>query len=81
MEKENLTTEEAVAESKSDNPSPKKKSLKWLWITIALLVVAAIGVWCGINAETTYNAEKNTTTVNIFSLSALLVGIFGNSRL
>lgn len=28
----------------------KKKSLKWLWITIALVVVAAIAVWCAISA-------------------------------
>ncbi len=28
----------------------QKKSLKWLWITIALVVVAGIAVWCIINA-------------------------------
>ena len=48
-----------------------KKSLKWLWITIAVLVVAAIGVWCG------YNAGKHKDGVeSVFGLSALLVGIF-----
>ena len=26
----------------------KKKSLKWLWITIALVVVAGIAIWCGV---------------------------------
>ncbi|MBQ7924500.1 MAG: hypothetical protein IJ329_04255 [Clostridia bacterium] len=28
----------------------KKKNLKWLWITIALLVVAGIAVWCTLSA-------------------------------
>ena len=28
-----------------------KKSLKWLWITIALIIVVAVGVWCGIAAS------------------------------
>ncbi len=48
-----------------------KKSLKWLWIAIALVVVAGIGVWCGINASVN---EKGT--VNIFGLSTLLTSIF-----
>ena len=49
----------------------KKKSLKWLWITIALVAVAAIGVWCGYNASI---SEKGVSSV--FSLPALLTGIF-----
>ncbi len=53
-----------------------KKSLKWLWITIALVIVVAIGVWCALNAKLTYNEDKDTTTLNIFSLPALLTGIF-----
>ena len=28
----------------------KKKSLKWLWIVIAVAVVVALGVWCIVNA-------------------------------
>jgi len=47
-----------------------KKSLKWLWITIALIVVAGIGVWCGINAA------KAETVSKFYSLPALLTGIF-----
>ena len=27
-----------------------KKSLKWLWITIAIVLVAGVAVWCAINA-------------------------------
>ena len=42
----------------------KKKSLKWLWITIALVVVAGIGVWCGISAS---QAEKGIASTFKFS--------------
>ena len=48
-----------------------KKSLKWLWIAIALVVVAGIGVWCGINAS---KSEKGVNSV--FSISSLLFGLF-----
>ena len=48
-----------------------KKSLKWLWITIALVVVAGIGVWCGYNAGI---SDKGVASV--FGLSSLLTSIF-----
>ena len=48
-----------------------KKSLKWLWIALAIVVVAGLGVWCGLNAEIN---EKGT--LNIFGLPSLLTGIF-----
>lgn len=48
-----------------------KKSLKWLGIVIGLVIVAAIGVWCGINAS---NSDKGVARV--FGLSSLLVSIF-----
>ena len=51
----------------------KKKSLKWLWIAIALVVVAGIGIWCGLNAKIT-DADKGT--LNVFGLPALLTGLF-----
>lgn len=35
-----------------------KKSLKWLWITIAIVVVAALAVWCVINAKDVTNTLK-----------------------
>ncbi len=49
----------------------KKKSLKWLWTLIALVVVAGVAVWCGINAG---QSEKGVSSV--FGLPALLTGIF-----
>ena len=53
----------------------KKKSLKWLWIAIALVAVAGIGVWCGINAQV--STDKNgLANLNVFGLPALLAGIF-----
>ena len=33
------------------------KSLKWLWITIAIVAVVGIGVWCGINAKVFENPK------------------------
>ena len=27
-----------------------KKSLKWLWITVAIVAVVALAVWCTVNA-------------------------------
>lgn len=48
-----------------------KKSLTWLWAIIAVLVVAGLGVWCGINAS---QSEKGVASV--FGLPALLTGIF-----
>lgn len=49
----------------------KNKSLKWLWIAIAVIAVALIGVWCAVNAKID---EKNT--LNVFGLPALLTGLF-----
>lgn len=49
----------------------KKKSLTWLWIAIAVVVVAGIAVWCGLNAEI-----NDKGTLNVFGLPALLTGIF-----
>ncbi len=59
-----------------ENNQPKKKSLKWLWIAIALVAVAAIGVWCGINANVAFNDKTNATDLSVFGLPALLTGIF-----
>ena len=47
MEKEKFEVEETVAETTA--PS-KKKNLKWLWITLALIVVAGIAAWCAISS-------------------------------
>ena len=47
----------------------KKKSLKGLWIALALIVVAGIAVWCGYNASI---SDKGVASV--FGLSSLLTG-------
>ena len=70
MEKENEI--QTVSESKTASETKQnKKSLKWLWITIALVVVAGIGVWCGYNASISDKGVKS-----VFGLPALLTGLF-----
>ncbi len=54
----------------------EKKSLKWLWITIALVVVAGVGVWCGLNAKIVEDPKTGLPSLNIFGLPALLTGLF-----
>lgn len=49
----------------------KKKSLKWLWITIAIAVVGAVFAWCAYNAT-----QHKDGADSVFGLSALLFGIF-----
>lgn len=51
-----------------------KKSLKKLWVAIAIIAVIGIGVWCGINAKVV--DVKGVPTLNVFGLPALLTGIF-----
>lgn len=53
-----------------------KKSRKWLWIAIALIVVAGIGVWCGVNAKIIEDPKTGNPNLNIFGFSGLLMGIF-----
>ncbi|MBR2871197.1 MAG: permease [Clostridia bacterium] len=48
-----------------------KKSLKWLWLTIAFVIVAGLGVWCGINAS-----DSKDGVNSVFSISSLLFGLF-----
>ncbi len=48
-----------------------KKSLKWLWIVLAIVIVGGVFAWCG------YNATTHKDGVNsVFGLSAMLFGIF-----
>ena len=49
----------------------KKKSLKGLWITLAIVVVLGVAAWCLYNVML-----PNTEIKDVFSLPALLVGIF-----
>ncbi len=77
QEKEELV-EEKVEQSARDNSalplSPKKKSLKWLYIAIgAVLVMGVVGWWL-------YNviagAQSGVESNDIYKLAALLAGIF-----
>ena len=52
----------------------KKKSLKGLWIVIAIVVALGVGVWCGMNAKVT--EKSGVTNVSVFGLPALLTGLF-----
>ena len=47
-----------------------RKGLKWLWIAVAIIVVAGLGVYL------TYYASQNGGVDSVFSLSVLLTGIF-----
>ncbi len=58
-----------------------KKSLKWLWITIALVVVAALVAWCVISAikidgTISSKGEKIKGLNKALSIPALLTGVF-----
>ncbi len=68
MEKENKKTVEETAHN--EQPSSKAKKLKWLWITLSLLIVVAIGAWI------VYNGIQKGSVDSVFSMSVLLVGIF-----
>jgi len=73
-----------MEELKQKVEGSKKKNLKWLWITIALIVVAGLAVWCAIAStwgkdvfdkygeydKTVYGVD------NIISISTMLFGIF-----
>ena len=50
QEKTTLELEEENVVKNNDNSSKNnsKKSLKWLWITLAIVAVVAIAVWCAI---------------------------------
>ena len=67
-----------IKEKKVENSN--KKSLKWLWITLAVIIVAAIGVWCGIcaakdNANGVESTFKFSTTFVMFTLVFLMLGL------
>ena len=67
MEKE----KDLTVEQTENSPAPKKKSLKWLWITIALLVVAGVAAWCIYSA-----VSKNSPVSDVYTIPALLFGVF-----
>lgn len=58
----------------------KKKSLKWLWITLAIVAVVAVGVWCTIcaaneNANGVASTFKFSSTFVMFTLIFLMLGL------
>lgn len=55
-----------------------KKSLKWLWITIAIVAVVAVGVWCGVsaaNAKGVASTFKFSSTFVMFTLIFLILAL------
>ncbi len=54
-----------------NQPTQKKKGLKWLWISLAIVAVLGIGAWCIYNA-----AQPDVAVKEVYSLATLLVGIF-----
>ncbi len=57
----------------------KTTSRKWLWITIALVAVAAIGVWCGVCAGKAKGIEGifkfSTSTFVMFTLVFVILAL------
>ena len=56
----------------------KKKSLKWLWIVIALVAVVGIAVWCGISASKAKGAAstfKFSSTFVMFALTFMILAL------
>ena len=49
-----------------------KKSLKWLWIAIAIITVVALAVWCTVNAIVSPKTGKDGV-VNVFNFSTTFV--------
>ena len=51
----------------------KKKSLKWLWIVIALVAVVGIAIWCAISAN---KADGVVSTFKFSSTFVMFVLVF-----
>ncbi len=82
MEKENTVVETEAVETA---PAPKqKKNLKWLWITLALVLLAGVMAWCiysavqemGIEGIFRITAKNQTFSASAYSIIALIAGIF-----
>ncbi len=71
--KETSATEEqeSVSEPSGGNG---KKSLKWLWITLGIVIVGAIAAWCIVNALKVDNGIEEV--FNVGQVLALLTGMF-----
>ena len=51
-----------------------KKNKKWLWSFVAVILIAAVAVWCGCSAANAANGVEATFKVS--ATTALLAGIF-----
>ena len=56
--------------------APKKKSLKWLWITLAVLIAAGIAAWCIVCALKVEEDSGVEAAFNVSEVIALLTGMF-----
>lgn len=77
MEETNKTLMEEVPTQTPEQP-PQKKSLKWLWITIALVVVAAVAVWCAVKASDANGLAstfKFSSTFVMFTLMFVILAL------
>lgn len=67
------SAEESSFVSGGNDGNNGKKSLKWLWISIALAIVAAIAAWCIYNVTQT---ENKNAVIGVTTVVALLFGVF-----
>ncbi len=65
MEQEKIVQTEEV----NQTPSPKKKSLKWLWVTLALVALAGVAGWV------IYNGIVDGVST-VFGFNSFLLGVF-----
>ena len=54
-----------------------KKSLKWLWIALAVVVVAGIAVWCVVSAGNANGVESSFKFSSTFVMFVLMFAILG----
>lgn len=52
-----------------------KKSLKWLWIAIACLVVVGVAVWCGVSANNSKDVFNFSNTFVLFTIAFLVLSV------
>ena len=84
MEKEikEITVEEVNGETPVSNKP--KKNLKWLWITLAIALLAGVAAWCiycatqemGIVGIFRITSSDPKISINAYSVIALIAGVF-----
>lgn len=53
----------------------QKKSLKWLWVIIALAVVALLGLWCGLSASKAEDVFNFSNTFVLFAVAFVIAAL------